>query len=55
MINKQYHRFVDVSCKDCGEHYMKRSDTLNAWKGRCRSCAQKLRKGTNESILEIFS
>ena len=33
---------IKVACKDCSVEWLKRSDTIKQWLGRCRSCAQKL-------------
>ena len=40
---KNYRYLITVLCRDCKKELTKRIDTIISWKGRCRSCAQKLK------------
>jgi uncharacterized protein YlzI (FlbEa/FlbD family) len=37
-------RLTEVTCKDCGKTWQKRTDSLVGWLGRCRSCANSVNK-----------
>jgi hypothetical protein len=34
-------KYTEVSCKDCGNKWMKREDGIKEWGGRCKSCYYK--------------
>lgn len=40
----QSNRRVVVACDDCNVQFLKYHHSLKTWKGRCRSCAQKVAK-----------
>lgn len=46
-------QWTSVQCSDCRVIYNKWTNSLATWKGRCRSCAQKLEKNKPEMIERI--
>lgn len=34
----RFNKKIEVSCKECSVVWLKRTDTMDVWQGRCRSC-----------------